>query len=203
MTEEMKTDRYGNKYWYRNGKLHREDGPAVEYSDGHKEWWVNGKPHRENGPAIKWCNGDKEWYWDGERHRKDGPAVECINGYKAWYNNGKRHNIYGPAIIYVNGYKEYWIEGKRLTKEKFYSEEIKEIKMKEKIYSMLEDLFEEDLSEDDLDKLSDVLYNVILASPPLRDDFYNDIETSLLKLKISIEGERNEFLKSVGIKIIN
>lgn len=23
--------------------LHREDGPAVERSDGHKEWWVNNK----------------------------------------------------------------------------------------------------------------------------------------------------------------
>ena len=25
------------------GKLHREDGPAIEYDDGDKEWWLNGK----------------------------------------------------------------------------------------------------------------------------------------------------------------
>jgi len=31
------------RYWYLNGKLHREDGPAVEYADGRREWWVNGK----------------------------------------------------------------------------------------------------------------------------------------------------------------
>ena len=33
----------GDKCWYLNGKLHREDGPAIEYSNGHKEWFLNGK----------------------------------------------------------------------------------------------------------------------------------------------------------------
>ena len=32
----------GTKEWYRNDKLHREDGPAIEYVDGTKEWWLNG-----------------------------------------------------------------------------------------------------------------------------------------------------------------
>ena len=27
----------GPKYWYLNGELHREDGPAVECSDGTKD----------------------------------------------------------------------------------------------------------------------------------------------------------------------
>jgi hypothetical protein len=26
-----------------NGKRHRIDGPASEYSDGTKEWWINGR----------------------------------------------------------------------------------------------------------------------------------------------------------------
>jgi hypothetical protein len=33
----------GNKFWYLNGKLHREDGPAVEYADGNKAWFLKGK----------------------------------------------------------------------------------------------------------------------------------------------------------------
>ena len=33
----------GDKEWYLNGKLHREDGPAVEYSYGTKYWYLNGK----------------------------------------------------------------------------------------------------------------------------------------------------------------
>lgn len=28
---------------YRKGLLHREDGPAVERSDGSNEWWIGGK----------------------------------------------------------------------------------------------------------------------------------------------------------------
>ena len=35
-------DQYGTKRWYLNGKLHRLDGPAIEYSGGDKEWWLNG-----------------------------------------------------------------------------------------------------------------------------------------------------------------
>jgi len=33
----------GAKFWYLNGKQHREDGPAVEYADGSKFWYLNGK----------------------------------------------------------------------------------------------------------------------------------------------------------------
>jgi hypothetical protein len=33
----------GDKEWWLNGKLHREDGPAFEDSDGYKAWWLNGK----------------------------------------------------------------------------------------------------------------------------------------------------------------
>ena len=77
----------GNKYWYLNGKRHREDGPAVEYTSGIKEWYLNGKRHREDGPAIEWPNGSKEWYLKGKLHREDGPAVEWPNGTKEWYLN--------------------------------------------------------------------------------------------------------------------
>ena len=33
----------GSKFWFLNGKLHREDGPAVEYADGGKSWYLNDK----------------------------------------------------------------------------------------------------------------------------------------------------------------
>jgi len=31
------------KKWYCGGKLHREDGPAVENSDGSGQCWIDGK----------------------------------------------------------------------------------------------------------------------------------------------------------------
>jgi hypothetical protein len=45
--------------WYLNDKLHREDGPAIEYADGYKAWWLNGKrltkeEHKEAmNPAVE------------------------------------------------------------------------------------------------------------------------------------------------------
>jgi hypothetical protein len=56
----------GTKSWYLNGKLHRENGPAVEDSNGNKYWWLNGQLHREDGPAVEYSNGDKEWWLNGE-----------------------------------------------------------------------------------------------------------------------------------------
>lgn len=32
-------------------ELHREDGPAVENTDGTTYWYFNNKYHRTNGPA--------------------------------------------------------------------------------------------------------------------------------------------------------
>jgi hypothetical protein len=73
-----------------NGKIHREDGPAVEYVDGSKEWYLNDKLHREDGPAMEWANGSKSWWLNGKLHREDGPAMEWADGDKSWYLNGKQ-----------------------------------------------------------------------------------------------------------------
>ena len=49
----------GAKQWYLNGKLHREDGPAIEYTNGTKHWYLNGKYLTEkqfNKKMKKPCN---------------------------------------------------------------------------------------------------------------------------------------------------
>ena len=61
----------GNKYWYLNDQLHREDGPAIEYANGDKSWYLNGKPNREDGPAVEYAHGNKHWYLNGERLVRD------------------------------------------------------------------------------------------------------------------------------------
>jgi len=57
----------GTKYWYLNDRLHREDGPAVEYVDGDKWWYFHGKPHRLDGPTVEYTNGYKSWWYYGEQ----------------------------------------------------------------------------------------------------------------------------------------
>jgi hypothetical protein len=42
----------GHIYYYKNGELHRENGPAVEYRNGEKHWFKNGLHHRIDGPSI-------------------------------------------------------------------------------------------------------------------------------------------------------
>jgi hypothetical protein len=57
----------GDNYWYLNGQLHREDGPAVECANGYKSWWLNNKRHREDGPAVEYSDGSKSWYLNEKR----------------------------------------------------------------------------------------------------------------------------------------
>jgi len=80
----------GDKHWYLYGKLHRTDGPAVEYADGAKFWWFDGKLHRTDGPAVEYANGAKFWWFDGKCHRTDGPAAEYANGTKEWFLDDKQ-----------------------------------------------------------------------------------------------------------------
>jgi len=114
-TYKVDVDDDGNKYWLLNNKLHREDGPAVEYSDGTKRWYLNGERHRTDGPAIEYADGSKEWYLNGDLHREDGPAVEYDDGTKMWYLNDQLHRTDGPAIEYADGSKKWFLNNEELT----------------------------------------------------------------------------------------
>jgi hypothetical protein len=82
--------RGGTREWYGpEGKLHRDDGPAIERANGTKEWYCGGKLHRESGPAIERADGSRLWYCEGKFHREDGPAIERANGVREWWYHGE------------------------------------------------------------------------------------------------------------------
>lgn len=91
--QKPRIDKNGTKRWYLNRKLHREDGPAVEFKDGEKNWYINGKRHREDGPAIIDKYGNKSWFQNDLQHREDGPAIEnASEQYRhrdSWWYRGK------------------------------------------------------------------------------------------------------------------
>ena len=59
----IEVSKSGTRYYYNaDNKLHRLDGPAVEYADGDKYWYQNDQFHRTNGPAIMLADGRKWWY---------------------------------------------------------------------------------------------------------------------------------------------
>ena len=73
--------------------LHQEEphclyAPAVCWTNGRKEWWRNGKLHRDDGPAIEDADGSLHWFKAGQRHRSNGPAIEWPTGRCDWYTNG-------------------------------------------------------------------------------------------------------------------
>jgi hypothetical protein len=61
----------------------------VEYQSGDKLWYKEGKIHRENGPAWEFPDGEKHWYKEDKLHRLDGPACEYPDGIKYWYIENK------------------------------------------------------------------------------------------------------------------
>ena len=69
----MKTVKTDLVYWAFIDKHPDFTGIAIDH-DGDKVWIRNGKPHREEGPAVEYVSGDKEWYLNGkymseEEHR--------------------------------------------------------------------------------------------------------------------------------------
>ena len=52
----------GIKCWWKQGQLHRLDGPARILPPGRLEYWVDGRLHRLDGPARIYSDGHVE-YW--------------------------------------------------------------------------------------------------------------------------------------------
>ena len=65
------TDYFGNKEWFQDGKLHRDDGPAIEWTDGSLWWHQNGELHRDDGPAMVNADGTKEWFLNGIQYTQE------------------------------------------------------------------------------------------------------------------------------------
>jgi hypothetical protein len=111
-------ERPKGKYWYKDGQLHRDDGPAVEQDNGTKRWYKHGKKHRDDGPAVIWPDGSKLWYQDGKPHRDDGPAWEIKkNREERWYKHGVMHRDGGPAFTKDYGFHEEWYQNGKLHRE--------------------------------------------------------------------------------------
>ena len=49
----VKVDNNGDTFWYINGKLHREDGPAIEWGNGNRYWYLNGVELTEEQHKIQ------------------------------------------------------------------------------------------------------------------------------------------------------
>jgi len=119
----------GTQKWYKNGKVHREDGPAIIWADGTQVWFKNNKAHREDGPAIIEPDGSQSWFLEGKKYSKEEfdvirnkytSHIKLTDGTQKWYKNGVLHREDGPAIIEPNGHQVWYFNGRKYSREKYY-----------------------------------------------------------------------------------
>lgn len=53
-------------------------------------WCKDGKIHRDDGPAIFFIGGVTQWFHEGKRHRADGPSwLDAAGRPLGWFVNGE------------------------------------------------------------------------------------------------------------------
>jgi hypothetical protein len=63
------------------------------YSDGDNIYYLNDKLHRTNGPSIEYKCGSKSWFLYGDRHNDKGPATIYNTGGKFWFLNDNSQTL--------------------------------------------------------------------------------------------------------------
>ena len=65
----------------------KEQPQCKVYASRRKAWFLNGKLHREDGPAIEWADGTKVWYLNGEEvHPETLVDLQLSRGVFCYYN---------------------------------------------------------------------------------------------------------------------
>ena len=103
----------GDKSWYLNGKLHREDGPAREYASGDKSWYLNGEELTEEEVMgiAKWVLAEEGVRVDNTEDNVNSPShynqsgIECIDAIKASLGDGYQDYCKGNVMKYLWRYK--------------------------------------------------------------------------------------------------
>ena len=100
----------GDIYFDEEGRRHREDGPAVDFTSGLKIWYRHGEVHRSGGePAMIIPDGTKYWVIDNKWHREDGPAIVRSNGQKHYYFHGKEIKCHSDQEYFkLLKFKAFW-----------------------------------------------------------------------------------------------
>jgi hypothetical protein len=76
----IKTGKTLAEYWYNHGLLHRErDLPAYVNYYGDSVWYKNNKIHRVKGPAVDSDHYGALWYWEGYQILEKQKAKDFFN----------------------------------------------------------------------------------------------------------------------------
>ena len=113
----------GYAAWYKNGGLHRIDGPAVVSKHAPDKWYFYSKEYSEKDfnkiKAVIKYKKDKEKKDSAKQYTSDGLGIKMVhNEFETWKLVGtpdladELHNPDGPAYIdHKSGDKEWWLHG--------------------------------------------------------------------------------------------
>ena len=94
--------------WYKDGRPHKEDGPAIigPEKNGTRTycWFLYGKRHREDGPAVVYSNGKEEYWIDDEKIKLE--IMEAIQ------NETSKEKL--AFYLTSTSVAERWLASKRL-----------------------------------------------------------------------------------------
>jgi hypothetical protein len=65
-----------------------------------------GRLHRVDGPAVEYRDGSWDYYLDGHSHRDDGPAYYRVSMVSGMIENKYVYHLYGVEYMDI----EYWVE---------------------------------------------------------------------------------------------
>lgn len=68
-------------------------------------WYKNGKSHREGGPAKIFLTGVKQWWYEGLLHRLDGPCIEA-RAHRELVAKKTKYRIHGEPFTKEQYYKQ-------------------------------------------------------------------------------------------------
>jgi hypothetical protein len=80
--------------YYKHGKFHRENGPALIWTTGSYQHYKNGLLHNENGPACHYVKSGKtedEYWLNGESVTKIGHKIRTLRNNLLSNENHKKY----------------------------------------------------------------------------------------------------------------
>ncbi len=115
---------HGCIIWMKDGRIHRNDGPAIVSAVGDHHicsagcvaryaWQYHGQFHRVGGPSNENLNSCQSWSLHGEYCRYDGPTEMYDHSIISWYQDDDLHRVDGPAIIDSNGDIMWYVHHER------------------------------------------------------------------------------------------
>lgn len=91
--------------FFKDGKLHREFGPAVIDKNGTRKWYKEGKLHREDGPALV-SYDDMKWAIDGQTFNTNCAEFEKAKMQYRELQKRKDRPVESPHITRTLGFED-------------------------------------------------------------------------------------------------